>query len=65
MPAGDTKKCIPVESIDSIIAFGTLKFNSRLCISYPKIKFLCIYSALVGIMGAHLCRQSVTIPEVF
>lgn len=29
LPAGE-KKCIPVESIDSIIAFGTVNFNSRL-----------------------------------
>ncbi|NWG28931.1 MAG: type I-B CRISPR-associated endonuclease Cas1 [Ignavibacteriaceae bacterium] len=28
LPAGE-KKCIPVESIDSIIAFGTVNFNSR------------------------------------
>jgi len=29
LPAGE-KKCIPVESIDSIISFGTVNFNSRL-----------------------------------
>lgn len=29
LPAGE-KKCIPVESIDSIIAFGTVNFNTRL-----------------------------------
>lgn len=28
LPSGE-KKCIPVESIDSIIAFGTVNFNSR------------------------------------
>lgn len=29
IPAGE-KKCIPVESIDSVMAFGTVNFNSRL-----------------------------------
>lgn len=29
LPSGE-KKCIPVESIDSVVAFGTVNFNSRL-----------------------------------